>query len=264
MNDTIATAVHPMREDLRLASLLGLAGAIATALLFPYLLAIMPDAFARLPFPLPAVIALQALQAFLLLTLLSFVGLRLAPGTGLTLPWLRAALARQPLPPFPWRLAATAGVGAGLAVVALAPLFAPFMPPMAQAPAANAGGNVLAGLLASFYGAIGEELQLRLFLMTLLVWLFATLGKRRPTAAVYWVAIGIAALLFGAGHLPAAAHVWPLDAVVVTRTIALNALAGIVFGWLYWRRGLEVAMAAHFCADLVLHVAAPLLAGAGT
>ena len=262
MNDTIATAVHPMREDLRLASLLGLAGAIATVLLFPYLLAIMPDAFAHLPIPLPAVIALQALQAFLLLTLLAFVGLRVAPATGLSLPWLRAMLGRQPLPPFPWRLAAIAGVGAGLAVVALAPLFAPFMPPMAHPPTAGAAGSALAGLLASFYGAIGEELELRLFLMTLLVWLYCALGKRRPTDGVYWAGIVIAALLFGAGHLPAAAHVWPLDAVVVARTIALNALAGIVFGWRYWRRGLEVAMAAHFCADLVLHVAAPLLAGA--
>jgi hypothetical protein len=34
-----------------------------------------------------------------------------------------------------------------------------------------------------------------------------------------------------------------------------------VFGWLYWRRGLEAAIVAHFAADLVLHVAAPLLPG---
>jgi membrane protease YdiL (CAAX protease family) len=47
--------------------------------------------------------------------------------------------------------------------------------------------------------------------------------------------------------------------VVVGRTILVNAAAGLVFGWLYWRRGLEVAMLAHFSADLVLHVAAPLL-----
>jgi membrane protease YdiL (CAAX protease family) len=36
-------------------------------------------------------------------------------------------------------------------------------------------------------------------------------------------------------------------------------VAGIVFGWLYWRRGLEMAMLGHFCADLVLHVATPLI-----
>jgi membrane protease YdiL (CAAX protease family) len=35
--------------------------------------------------------------------------------------------------------------------------------------------------------------------------------------------------------------------------LALNALGGVVFGSLYWRRVLEHAMLAHFCADLVLH-----------
>jgi membrane protease YdiL (CAAX protease family) len=36
--------------------------------------------------------------------------------------------------------------------------------------------------------------------------------------------------------------------------VLLNAVAGIPFGFLYWRKGLEHAMAAHFCADVVLHV----------
>ena len=66
----------------------------------------------------------------------------------------------------------------------------------------------------------------------------------------------LAALLFAAGHLPTAAQIWPLDAVVVTRTLSLNAIVGVVCGWLYYRRGLEHAMAAHFSADLILHVAA--------
>jgi membrane protease YdiL (CAAX protease family) len=34
----------------------------------------------------------------------------------------------------------------------------------------------------------------------------------------------------------------------------LNGLAGLAFGYLYWTRGLESAMLAHFTADLVLHV----------
>ena len=45
---------------------------------------------------------------------------------------------------------------------------------------------------------------------------------------------------------------------VVVRTIALNAIAGIAFGWLFWKHGLEMAMLAHFSADIVLHVVAPL------
>jgi hypothetical protein len=34
----------------------------------------------------------------------------------------------------------------------------------------------------------------------------------------------------------------------------LNGIGGIVFGWLYWRNGLESAMTAHFSADIVVHV----------
>ena len=73
-------------------------------------------------------------------------------------------------------------------------------------------------------------------------------------------AIVSAAVLFGAGHLPLAAQLGPLTAAIVSRVIAYNAIAGLVFGTLYWKRGLEHAMLAHFCADLVLHFAAPVAA----
>jgi hypothetical protein len=38
-------------------------------------------------------------------------------------------------------------------------------------------------------------------------------------------------------------------------------LAGTVFGALFWKLGLEHAMVAHFCADLMLHAALPALSG---
>jgi hypothetical protein len=33
----------------------------------------------------------------------------------------------------------------------------------------------------------------------------------------------------------------------------------VTFGYLYWRRGLESAMIAHFCADFVLYAVGPCL-----
>jgi membrane protease YdiL (CAAX protease family) len=39
----------------------------------------------------------------------------------------------------------------------------------------------------------------------------------------------------------------------------LNGLGGLAFGWLYWKRGLESAIMAHFSADIVLHVITPLV-----
>ena len=254
-------AKPPFRDDLKLAGALGLVAALATAALFPYLMQIMPEALAKLPIPLALVVPLQALQAGVLLGLLSLAGLRMAPRANLRLPWLRAWVTRQPLPRFPWLLSLVAGVATALVLVSLTTLIDPLLPPpLHGATTTQPAVTALAGLLASFYGGIGEELQLRLFLMTLVVWVFARLGKRAPSPMVYWIAIVTAALLFGAGHLPAAAQVWPLDEMVVFRTLLLNGIAGLVFGWLYWKRGLETAMVAHFGADLVLHVAMPLLA----
>jgi membrane protease YdiL (CAAX protease family) len=40
--------------------------------------------------------------------------------------------------------------------------------------------------------------------------------------------------------------------VRVARALLLNAPLGIVFGWLAWRRGLEVAMASHLIADILI------------
>jgi hypothetical protein len=34
----------------------------------------------------------------------------------------------------------------------------------------------------------------------------------------------------------------------------LNRFCNVIFGWLYWRRGLLAAMLAHFSTDLVIHV----------
>jgi membrane protease YdiL (CAAX protease family) len=65
-----------------------------------------------------------------------------------------------------------------------------------------------------------------------------------------WGAIILAAVLFGVGHLPAVSAIAPLTSMLVMRTVLLNALGGIVFGWLFWRRSLESAMLAHASAHV--------------
>src|SRR5688500_10968273 len=97
-NPPLATAAPSLREDFRLAALLGLAAGLATAALFPYLQLIMPDAMAKLPMSLPLVIALQSLQATLLFGLLAFCGLRMGHPLGLGAPWLRALATGRPRP----------------------------------------------------------------------------------------------------------------------------------------------------------------------
>jgi membrane protease YdiL (CAAX protease family) len=113
------------------------------------------------------------------------------------------------------------------------------------------------GFLASFYGGIAEEILLRLFVMSFFVWLGHFVSKTaegKPTAAVIWTANILAAALFGLGHLPALVPLVPITPLVIARTIVLNGVLGVVFGWLYWKRGLEAAMISHFSADIILHV----------
>lgn len=251
----------PLREDLRLAAWLALACALAVAALFPYLLDLMPQLRAKLAVPIAVLVPLQALQGGLFMGALAFLGLRMGPRAGLDAPWLRALVTGRPRPVVPWAGCALLGAGVGAVLVGLSLLVDPALPPPLHPLPEPGAAAAWKGLLASFYGGIGEEVQLRLFLMTLLVWTWARLCRRPPSVATYGFAIATAALLFGAGHLPAAADVWPLTPLVVLRTLLLNGVAGLAFGWLYWRRGLEAAMLAHFCTDLVLHVAVPLLAG---
>jgi membrane protease YdiL (CAAX protease family) len=109
------------------------------------------------------------------------------------------------------------------------------------------------------YGGITEELLLRWGLMTLLVWLAWRFVQRRsgtPRALYVWVAIVVTALVFGAGHLPAAAtFIGTLSAEIVVFVVGANVAFGVLFGYLFWRYGLEAAMIAHGTTHAVSHAA---------
>ena len=252
----------PWKHDARLALIWGVLAALAAVALVPYLLQTMPGVFEKLRIPFPAVVAIQAFQALVVLGFMALLGLRMGHRVGLGSPLLHGWVNQRDTPD--WRAmkplqAVVLGALAAVAILGMSAAIDPMLPTPLRAPSdPGAARSALNGLLASFYGGIAEELQLRLFVMTLLVWTFAMLAKRAPRPWVYWVAILVAAALFGAAHLPAAAKIWELSGIVVFRTVALNAVGGLVFGWLYWRRGIEMAMLGHFSADIVLHVLAPL------
>lgn len=111
------------------------------------------------------------------------------------------------------------------------------------------------------YGGITEELLLRWGLMTALVWLAWRFLKHRRGAvrsACVWLAIAASAFIFGLGHLPlASAMVGALDANVVAFVIGANTAFGMLFGYLFWRYGLESAMIAHASAHVVSYLTNP-------
>ncbi len=253
------------KDDLRLAVLLGIAAALSVIAVMPYMMQLMPQTFVHLPVSLGALIGIQAGQALVLIGALSFAGLRMGHRVALEAPLLQHAINRHPLPSValhPLR-AITLGVAMGTLIVGLAALTDRALPAPLH-PVAVAHGLPWRGLLASFYGGIVEEVLMRLFLMAAVVRLMTRGQSGTPSPLAYWLAIGVAALLFAAGHLPAAHAIWGLDAIVIGRTLLLNALPALLFGWLYWKRGLEMAMLAHLSADIVLHVLAPLLVKASS
>lgn len=241
----------------RLALFWMILGALSSLAVFPYLLAINPSLVAQVPMPLPVLVMASTAQTSILILLSGWLGLRFGQSIGLDSPFARALVYGLKPPSVSRRtliIAVLTGIVGGLLILILDRLFQPFMPPTTQPTEISV--ELWKRLLASFYGGITEELLLRLFLMTLIAWILwktAFKGQRPPTAIVFWIAIVVAAVLFGVGHLPAAAGIWPLTPLVIVRTIALNALAGIAFGFIYWRWGLEYAMLAHFCADIALH-----------
>lgn len=116
-------------------------------------------------------------------------------------------------------------------------------------------------LLASFYGGISEEIQLRLFLLTLFAWLGSLIWRKtdgRPGLGVLWTATVLAALVFGLGHLSTyGAMGLTVTPVLLGAALTANGIGGLVLGWLYWAYGLESAVIAHFTADIVLQLVLP-------
>jgi membrane protease YdiL (CAAX protease family) len=138
-------------------------------------------------------------------------------------------------------------------------LFAPYLPALSIADTHTAPWKTL---LASLYGGIVEEILMRLFLMSLIAWIIAAVFRITEPIKnnwVMWSAIIITAILFGLGHLPVTASLIAITPLVVTRAIVLNGIGGIVFGWLYWKKGLLFAMVAHGTTDIVLLTVLPLL-----
>ena len=98
------------------------------------------------------------------------------------------------------------------------------------------------------YGAVIEEVMLRLFMMSLVAFVLHLIFERKRetvSTAVLVAANVISALLFAAGHLPVNDMMFGLTPVIVFRCFLLNGVFGLAFGWLYRRFGLRYAMIAH-------------------
>ena len=235
---------------------LGLLGSLA---ILPRKMALWPpQAVERFPLGLGALLATDVLVNGVILTgLLTYFGLRAGRPLGLGAPILERWIAGEQVREQVRRILVLSLVAGVLSALAITPLevwvFAPRLPQLATIPEPAAWKWAL----ASLYGGITEELITRLGLFSFMAWILTRLRVQRTGAC--WAANVIVAVFFGALHLPATAGLLPLTPVVVSRALLLNGIASLVFGHLYWTRGLEAAMLAHFAADIVLHVLPALI-----
>jgi membrane protease YdiL (CAAX protease family) len=255
------------------------AGVLVTGAVLPYSLAINPISTDQMkarpgekgknPPPMAVIVFAGIFQGGLLIAIATYVGLLAARAVGLRLPILEALLDGRPVLPIflaGLPVALLVGFGAGAAICALEQYY--FQPRLPEAfHEVKAKQATWKRALACFYGGIYEELLLRLFVMGGLIWL---IGRVFPPPAgvislgAFWAANIISSLLFGLGHLPATARMAPLTPFIVARALILNGLAGLLFGILFLQYGLEFAMIAHFCMDIVMHLVLPELVAAGS
>lgn len=206
-----------------------------------------------------SVAALRALATIqpLVLTLAAVAaGCWAAPKVGLGAPLIaalvdragaRAVLRRQLLP------AGIAGVACAALLLAYTCATPAIMGTDFVARATQAGFD-LPLVTKLLYGGVGEELLTRWGVMSLLAVLaWRTAGRpARVPGWCYWSAAAAAASIFAAGHLPLLFMLAPDATAVMVLTILLgNAVPGLLFGWLFWRCGIEAAMVAHALSHLL-------------
>ena len=239
--------------------LLGFAAAL------PYVYALFRDMVARgpLPMPLPILVTVQLMQSTIVFGGIAALGILLARKAGIEAPVLQRRLYRtEPRPPADWlRTPLLWGLALGVLVFLL--YFLVFLPLIPEWPLQEeAALPVWKRFLVCIYGAVNVELLMRFFLLSLFLWLVKKIVRDpspRAGAGTFWTANIIVALIYAAGHLPAAKSLMPLTPIVLTAVLLPTGLAALAFGYLTWKRGIEAAMLAHFSSDFVAHVLGPMI-----
>jgi uncharacterized membrane protein YfbV (UPF0208 family) len=151
------------------------------------------------------------------------------------------------------RRAPWSGIAVGLAVGAVLGLIAL---PFYHAPIALAapGSRSLGGILVAFSQALVDEVLLRVFLVTGVVWLMLRWQNvRSEQASLYAVLVAalVQVVLYLPGVMALGLPSWIATIGYVMAAVLVPALA---FGFLYTRRGFGAALASHAAALIVLTV----------
>ena len=111
--------------------------------------------------------------------------------------------------------------------------------------------KMVGGLLV---GGIIEEIMMRLFFMSLIVFIISKLlykSKKEIPTLVFIIANVLSALFFAVGHLPSTASMTVLTSLIIIRCFLFNGGLGLCFGYLYRKYGIGYAMISHGLCHLI-------------
>lgn len=227
---------------------------------FPYVATIQADTLEKIGQPLSIILTAQLIQSAIMFSIMIFFGLYFAKKVNLKIPIIEAIFQQGDYRTIFKKVLTSSillGIGVAILIYVIDVLFSYFGATISThqnyAPAWQK-------LLAAVYGGTTEEILMRLFLMTFFIWLGTKIFKKvEPTKTLIIVSIVLAAVIFGLGHLPITEAITSLTPIIIIRAIILNGIGGVVFGWLFWKKGLESAMIAHFTTDVFLLTILPLL-----
>ncbi|MCA0972177.1 CPBP family intramembrane metalloprotease [Halobacillus litoralis] len=207
-----------------------------------YLVGLNTAANPPVPVPDPSVLVIAlTIQTGVLTFLLSLAGWSLVKRTELSL-WKKSG----------WKAALISGIVVGLILQGSDRLLFTALIPELEGLSSSFSFQAL--LMGLFYGGVVEEVMMRFFLMSLIIFILTKIRKRKDLSdGAYWVAISITALLFAVGHFPANIMLFgELSPVVTIRALLLNGIGGIVYGYLFWRYGLVFSIAAHMMTHVTM------------
>jgi hypothetical protein len=208
--------------------------------------------FGEIPFDfmVDGFLVIAFLAQVLAMGILIFIGLYLGKGVGLGAPLLRSWTMGEPVR---GRAISALKVSLALAIgVAAAKylldqfIFSQFVP------ATLSGWKQVPFFPAAtipFQQGIGDEIYYRLFWMTVIVWIIHRIqgGNDPVKPAGMWAGILVAGFLSIFFPL-----LWGTSIPVKLQYAAIILAGGIPFGWLYWKKGIESAILAHFASGMVL------------
>ena len=243
-----------MKTRTKIFWILWISTILASALVLPYIFTVQAEILKDVSAPL--LILVSIIQGAVVFGIAAFFGLILAEKTGFKLPLITAWVNHKKID---YRKTLWLSVILGLVVGVLIFVLDRFV---FESILLSVNVPLWQGFLACFYGGIAEEVIMRLFLMSLGVFiLMKVFKKKEKNSVIVWTSIIFVSILFGLGHLPITSSIVGITPIIVIRAIVLNGIGGLVFGWLYWKKGLESAMISHFAADIVLQIAVPLVFG---